>query len=96
MAAFFHFHQNLNRLFNNFKKILDKFFLKYEGGVTLTPPTPPFPLPSQKKLLVKSPALLGLNNNRFPYLLKTHLKNENTWSNNFNEWVSISHETSNS
>ena len=92
MAAFFHFHQNLNRLFNNFKKILNKFFLKYEGGVTLNSPPPP----SKKKLLVKSPALLGLNDNRFPYLLKTHLKNENTWSNNFNEWVSISHETSNS
>ena len=38
--------------------ILDKFFLKYEGGggggVKLTPPSP------QEKLASKSPALLGL------------------------------------
>ena len=32
--------------------MLDKFFLKYEGGIKLTPP--------QEKLPSKSPALLGL------------------------------------
>ena len=35
--------------------ILDKFFLKYEGEVKLTPPPP------QKKLPSKCPALLELN-----------------------------------
>ena len=31
MPAFFHFQHNLNRLFNNYIKTLDKFFLKYDG-----------------------------------------------------------------
>ena len=35
-----HFQHNLNRLFKNCIKILilDKFFLKYEGGRELDPP----------------------------------------------------------
>ena len=37
--------------------ILDKFFLKYEEGVKLTPHP-------QKKLPSKSPALLGLNKSK--------------------------------
>ena len=46
MPAFFHFQHTLNRLFNNciVILILDKLFLKYEGGegggVKLTKPSP--------------------------------------------------------
>ena len=32
ISVFLHFQQNSNRLFNNCTKILDKLFLKYEGG----------------------------------------------------------------
>ena len=53
MSAFFHFQCILTRLFNNciVILILDKFFLKYEGGSQNDPP--------QEKLPSKSPALLG-------------------------------------
>ena len=54
MSTFFHFQFILNRLFNNciVILILDKFFLKYEGGSQNDPP--------HEKLPSKSPALLGL------------------------------------
>ena len=54
MSAFFHFWHTLNRLFNNCIK-LDKFFLKYEGRVKLTPP----PLP--EKTTLKKPSLIRVN-----------------------------------
>ena len=39
MSAFFHLQHTLNRLFNDCIKllILDKFFLKYEGGSNRSP-----------------------------------------------------------
>ena len=55
MSAFFQFQHTLNRLFNNYIKLYDKFFLKYEGGSKLTPL-----LPLKKKLPSKSPDLLRL------------------------------------
>ena len=60
---------SLNRLFNNFIVILisDIFFMKYEGGVKLTP--------SQKKLPSKSPALLGLNSINFHFTKGNQRKN---------------------
>ena len=69
-AALFHFQDTLNRLFNSFIYkvifILEKFFFKYEGEVKLTP------LPPQKKLPSKSPAILGLILANL--LLRTELK----------------------
>ena len=56
MLEFFQFQYTSNRLFCNCIKLywyLDEFFLKYGGGVKLTP------LP-EKKLPSKSPALLRL------------------------------------
>ena len=52
ISAFLHFQQNLNILFNNFTKILDKFFLKCEEGGGWPP---------KKNYPKKSLALLGLN-----------------------------------
>ena len=40
MPAFFHFQHTLNRLFNNYIKTLDKFFLKYDGVGSQIGPTP--------------------------------------------------------
>ena len=51
VSAFFHFQHTLNRLYKVIL-ILDKFFLKYEGGIKLNSP--------KKKLHSKHPALLGL------------------------------------
>ena len=66
MSVFCHFQHTLNRLFNTYiklYKILEKFFLKYEGvrgRVKLTPP-PPLHLPPGKNCPSKRSALLGLN-----------------------------------
>ena len=46
--------------------ILDKFFLKYEGGVKLIPP------PSQAELPSKNPALLGFIRVKRPLVLKVY------------------------
>ena len=50
ISAFLHFQQNSNRLFNNCTKILDKLFLKYEGGVGRGDP--------QVKTTLKKPSLI--------------------------------------
>ena len=54
MSAFFHFQHTLNRLFNNCVVILilEKFFLKCEGGIKLTPSPPP------AKITLKMPSLI--------------------------------------
>ena len=67
MSAIFYFQPTLNRIFNKCLVILiqDWFFLKYErGGGSNLPPPPPA---TQKKLTLKSPALLRLKcwENRF-------------------------------
>ena len=53
-SAFFHFQRTLNRLFNKqlYKVILtlDKFFLKYERDVKLSPPP--------EKTTLKKPSLI--------------------------------------
>ena len=60
MSAFFHFQRTLNKLFNNLNKlykvtlILDKFFLKYEVGVRLTPPPEKTTLKKPRLISVKS------------------------------------------
>ena len=76
-AALFHFQDTLNRLFDSFIykviSILEKFFLKYEGGVgRVGEGVKLIPLPPQKKLPSKSPAILGLILANL--LLRTELK----------------------
>ena len=53
MSAFFQFQHTLNRLFNNYIKLYDKFFMKYEGGLQIDPPPPP-----QEKATLKKPRLI--------------------------------------
>ena len=59
MSAFFHFQHTLNRFFNNYILVLDKFVLKYEiwsgaGGVELpTPPPPPGKTTFKKVSLIR-------------------------------------------